>query len=325
MRVKLRAKVCLTSVKSQTTAGRKSASCGWRAFLEPIPGVMSRGEELVRIGELSRRLGVGTDRLRAWERRYGLLRPVRTAGGFRLYSREDEQRVREMQSQLERGLAASQAAEVVLANAERTPAPPAEELQAQLAAVLAKFDAAGANAVLDRALAVHGRDTALREIVFPYLHELGEAWARGEIDVGQEHFASNLLESRLLTLAAGWDLGHGPRAVLACAPGEQHALALAGLGVSLRDRGWRITYLGADTPVAMTARAAQSLHAQLVVISSTMPNGLPPWEDQLRALTGTVPVALAGPGATERLAERIGAQLLADDPVTAAQRLANGS
>ena len=295
-------------------------------FVAPTPsassGVMSPGEELVRIGELSRRLGVGTDRLRAWERRYGLLRPVRTAGGFRLYSREDEQRVREMQRQLERGLAAAQAAEVVLASAQSTPAPSVDELHAQLAATLSTFDATAANAVLDRALAIHGRDGALREVVFPYLHELGEAWARGEVDVGQEHFASNLLESRLLALAAGWDQGHGPRAVLACAPGEHHALALAGLGVTLRDRGWSITYLGTDTPLAMTARAAESLHAQLVVISSTMPQGLASWEDQLRALAGSVPVALAGPGVTERLAERIGAQLLADDPVTAAERLA---
>ena len=146
---------------------------------------MTRGEELVRIGELSRRLGVGTDRLRAWERRYGLLRPVRTAGGFRLYSREDEQRVRDMQSQLERGLAAAEAAEVVLANADRAPEAPVEELRAQLTATLSAFDATGANAVLDRALEVHGRDTALREVVYPYLRELGEAWAQARIDVGQ--------------------------------------------------------------------------------------------------------------------------------------------
>ena len=82
---------------------------------------MTGVEGLVRIGELSRRLGVGPDRLRAWERRYGLLRPVRTPGGFRLYSREDEQRVRDMQAQLARGLSAAQAAEVVLATHQSPP------------------------------------------------------------------------------------------------------------------------------------------------------------------------------------------------------------
>jgi DNA-binding transcriptional MerR regulator len=283
---------------------------------------MTRGEELVRIGELSRRLGVGADRLRAWERRYGLLRPARTAGGFRLYSREDEQRVREMQRQLDRGLAAAEAAELVLANTEPPPAPPLVDLRARLAVTLAEFDAAGANAVLDQVLSVHGRDAAMREVIFPYLRELGEAWARSEIDVGQEHFASNLIESRLLGLASGWDEGRGPRAVLACAPGEQHSLALAGLGVSLRDRGWRITYLGADTPVAMITRTVESLRPQHVVISSTMPNGLSSCEDQLRALTASVPVTLAGAGASDRLAERIGAEVLVVDPVTAAERLA---
>src|SRR5215212_2559704 len=68
----------------------------------------------IRIGELSRRVGVAADRLRAWERRYGLMEPARTDGGFRLYSREDERRVRGMKAHLERGLSAAEAARVVL-------------------------------------------------------------------------------------------------------------------------------------------------------------------------------------------------------------------
>ena len=87
---------------------------------------MSAADGLVRIAELSRRVGVGADRLRAWERRYGLLRPVRTPGGFRLYSPADEQRVRDMQEQLARGLSAAQAAEAVLAA--RRPAAPSAPL-----------------------------------------------------------------------------------------------------------------------------------------------------------------------------------------------------
>src|SRR5918999_3093866 len=105
---------------------------------------MTSANTLIRIGELSRRVGVSTDRLRAWERRYGLLRPVRTPGCFRLYSREDEQRVRDMQDQLARGLSAAQAAEVALA-VQRSPAPfaPLDELRTRLAATLAEFDDAG--------------------------------------------------------------------------------------------------------------------------------------------------------------------------------------
>ena len=70
---------------------------------------------LLRIGELSRRVGVSDHVLRAWENRYGLLSPVRSAGGFRLYSENDERRVRRMQAELANGLSAAQAARVALA------------------------------------------------------------------------------------------------------------------------------------------------------------------------------------------------------------------
>ena len=284
---------------------------------------MDAPDGLVRIGELSRRLGVGPDRLRAWERRYGLLRPVRTPGRFRLYSREDEERVREMQAQLARGLSAAQAAEVVLA-AYRTPAPsaPLDEMRAQLAAALAAFDETGANTLLDRLFAVHGPDVALRDVIYPCLRALGEAWERAEIDVSQEHFASNLLHGRMLSLVPGWHQGRGPRAVLACAPGEHHSLGLTGLGVCLRNRGWRVTYLGADTPIAMIARAAETLTPQLVVVSSTMAHVLPPFEHELRTLAASIRLALAGAGVSQALAERVGADFLDADPVTAAERLA---
>ena len=67
-------------------------------------------EATLRIGELARRSGVSTDLLRAWERRYGLLDPTRTAGGYRLYSAADEARVRAMQGHLAQGLSAAEAA-----------------------------------------------------------------------------------------------------------------------------------------------------------------------------------------------------------------------
>ena len=69
----------------------------------------SEDEAVLRIGELARRVAVREDLLRAWERRYGLLKPVRSPGGFRLYSNADENRVRRMQAHLALGLAAAQA------------------------------------------------------------------------------------------------------------------------------------------------------------------------------------------------------------------------
>src|SRR3954471_2221036 len=92
---------------------------------------------LIRIGELGRRVGLSVDRLRAWERRYGVLRPQRTAGGFRLYSTADEARLRAMQRHLAAGLSAAEAAAAVLA----ADAPAASEAarQEELEAALDAF------------------------------------------------------------------------------------------------------------------------------------------------------------------------------------------
>ncbi len=76
----------------------------------------------VRIGELGRRVGVSDHVLRAWERRYGLLRPVRSPGGYRLYSDADERRIRRMQAHLAAGLSAAEAARAALSD--ERPGPP---------------------------------------------------------------------------------------------------------------------------------------------------------------------------------------------------------
>src|SRR3954466_9960728 len=283
---------------------------------------MASPETLIRIGELSRRLGVSADRLRAWERRYALLQPIRTAGGFRLYSRADELRVRAMQRHLAEGLSAAEAARAALAGEASPPpsagGPGAAARRAELTAELTRFDATRAHAVLDRLFAEIGVDAAMRDVVFPFLHDLGEGWVRAEVHVGQEHFASNVLNARLLALLRGTERGAGPMAVLACAPGERHTLGLIGFGVALRNRGWQTTYLGADTPVAALRRTADAVAPAVVVLATSTPTHLFRVEDQLRALATEAPLALAGQGASRALAERIGAQLLEADPVTAA-------
>jgi len=174
-----------------------------------------------RIGELSRRSGVTPDLLRAWERRYGLLSPNRSAGGLRLYSEEDLLRVRAMQQQLAAGLAAAEAAAV--ATSQQAIEPPANDTRharKDLGAALLAFDEARAHAALDALISRFSLDTVLAEVIVPYLHDLGEQWERGEVSVAQEHFATSLLRGRLLGLGRGWGQGHGPTALLACAPGD---------------------------------------------------------------------------------------------------------
>jgi MerR family transcriptional regulator, light-induced transcriptional regulator len=280
----------------------------------------------LRIGALSRRVGVSPELLRAWEQRYGLLQPVRSAGGFRLYSTEDEDRVRLMRRHLAAGVSAAQAARLALTEAAPDggeEAQPGElaRLSTELVAALDRLDEPGAHAALDRLLAMFTLRTVLRDVVLPYLHELGERWEHGEASVAQEHFASNILRGRLLGLARGWGEGAGPRAVLACAPGELHDLPLIIFGLALAGRGWTITYLGPDTPIATIQVTLADPKPRLVVISAMTRPRLRGAQSQLTELVRQVPVALAGAGATEGLARATGAFLLEGDPVTAAERV----
>src|SRR5690242_21657582 len=79
----------------------------------------------LRIGELSRRVGVTPEVLRAWERRYGILSPTRTDGGFRLYGEDDERRIRRMLQHLQQGLSAAEAARLARADPPARPEPAA--------------------------------------------------------------------------------------------------------------------------------------------------------------------------------------------------------
>ena len=279
------------------------------------------GEEVLRIGELSKRSGVSPELLRAWERRYGLLHPTRSNGGLRLYSPADLERVRVMQQHLAGGVAAAEAAALTLrtetaAVAAASPTSAREEL----AEALDGYDEPRAQSILDRLLAVTTVDTLLSEIVMPYLRELGDRWERGEVSVAQEHFASGVLRGRLLGLARGWGLGVGPRAVLACLPGEQHDLGLIAFGLALRARGWRIVYLGPDAPLETVAEASRRLEPSLVVLHAVIGERVEPVADEIRALAGTHRVALAGAAAGQGAVEDV--LLLSGDVVAEAAGVA---
>jgi MerR family transcriptional regulator, light-induced transcriptional regulator len=289
------------------------------------PPTPDTGAGYLRIGQLAKRTGVSPELLRAWEQRYGLLQPTRTAGGFRLYSAVDEARVQRMQRLVAGGLAAAQAAHLVLSSNEPAPppmaSPPAttlEEAAGDLTASLDRLDEQAASTALDRLFAAYTVETVLQAVVLPYLHSLGERWAAGEVSVAQEHFASNLLRGRLLGLAQGWGQGQGPLAILACLPGEQHELGLLAFGVALRRRGWRITYLGTDSPIGPVADISRSVVPAVVVLLGMTEEGFLDQAHEIEQLANQVRVVIAGTGATPEVAQHTQTRVLDQDPVSAA-------
>jgi MerR family transcriptional regulator, light-induced transcriptional regulator len=278
----------------------------------------------LRIGEFSRRVGVSPELLRAWERRYGLLQPIRTEGGFRLYTDDDAQRVERMKRALEEGLSAAQAARRAQAQ-KRSPDGALDGARGRLLAAAHAYDEAAVQAILDEALAGFSLATVLRELVLPVLREIGSEWERGTLEVGQEHFASNLVRERMLALARLWGRGGGPLAILACAPGERHDIGLIAFGLVLRSHGWRILFLGADTPVSALAEAVAATVPQLVVVTSMNSGLLQAQSTALRRLGRSAPLVLSGVGASEKLCARLQIDRLDDDLVTAADAVSRSA
>jgi methanogenic corrinoid protein MtbC1 len=227
-----------------------------------------------------------------------------------------------MRQHLAEGVAAAEAAAMALRAGVGEEAAPAAldpaALRDDLAAALDRFDEPRAQEILDRLLAMATVDTLLSDVVLPYLRELGDRWERGEASIAQEHFASSVLRGRLLGLARGWGLGFGPVAVLACLPGEQHDLGLIAFGLALRARGWRIVYLGSDTPIETIEETSRQLDPSLIVLNAVTDESVRPLVTQLRALAGRHRLALGGAGARNGALETNGVLALTGDPIAAA-------
>ena len=293
-----------------------------------IVSLMSGVLDGLRIGELERRLGVTSHTLRAWERRYGLFDPVRSAGGYRLYSPSDERRALAVIALRDKGISASEACRRVLAeervegagNDNIAPMPIAEILQA-LDQAVADLDEVSAHALVDRLLRDHDFEVAVRDGLMPFLTRVGTAGGRGRLLMAGDHFAAPLVRRRRPVLSLDWANGTGTLPLLACPPGERHGIPLLVLGLRLAGAGWRVRFLGQDTPLTALAAACRQLHPDVVVLSATRPSTLRAHQSTLRHLATAYPLALGGRGASQAAGRLIGAQVLDGDVLDGARTL----
>lgn len=291
---------------------------------------MNEGSDLpfLRIGELSKRVGVSEHLLRAWELRYDLMAPARSEGGYRLYTAADEKRVRRMLSYLADGLAAAQAAQAAKAESragQTSPLPEIKDLDhgyELLRESLDGFDEPVAQNILDRMFRDYPIESVLREVVLPYLKEMGARWSTKTLSVGQEHFASNIFRGRLAELAKGWGEGEGPSALLACPPGEEHEFALLIAGIMLHRNGWTIRYLGKNTPLPDIIELASQIRPAMVLISSIAPERFTSVISELRRLSTLTSLVIGGRGATQEIADQCHAKVVDGDPISAPEEIA---
>ena len=237
-------------------------------------------EPRYRIGTLARLTGVTTHAIRIWERRYNALAPSRTAGGARLYTDADVQRLRLIKKLLERGYTISAVANLDMAELARlAPAEAASSsaggaigARAQatvddLLGAIAELDLERAGRTLQQASNAFSPHDLVTQVLAPALDQVGHRWESGEFCIASEHAASAMLRTQLGAILAAQPVNGKAPTVCTTLAGEQHELGALLAAVVIAMQGRRAIFLGANLPAEQIAEAVRLAKAGSVALS----------------------------------------------------------
>lgn len=253
----------------------------------------------------ARRSGLSSHVIRMWERRHGAVSPDRTDSNRRLYSDEDIQRLILLRRATEAGESIGQIADMDdeelrrltldvpagLAPAEeRRPAPSAKEYLNSCLEAIEAFDAPLLQNRLTDASLTLGRQALLDQLLHPLMDEIGSRWNEGKLRVAHEHLASAVVRSLLGTLTASSPVDDRAPVIIATTPaGQLHEFGALMAAATAASVGWRILYLGPNTPAENIAAAARDSKASVVALSLIYPPDDARIADELRRMGRLLP------------------------------------
>jgi len=240
--------------------------------------------------------GLSVETLRAWERRYEVVRPSRDSSGRRTYSAADVARLRLLRTATELGHTISRLAGlgeedlaklVADSGGQARPGPARGQSYVERALDAAEHsDPAGVEEVLTSALALLPPNEVVNTVLVPLVREVGERWHRGEVSIAQEHMVTDIVRRLIISVSRGYLRSEGgPCLVLATLSGERHELGILMCSWLAATRRFRTHYLGVDVPPREIARFALEVDARAVLVSLVMPENEVPALAQLRELT----------------------------------------
>ena len=238
------------------------------------PAAAEQSGELFPIRTVAALTGVNPITLRAWERRYGLINPVRTPKGHRLYTPHDIELIHRVVTLLERGIPVGQVRGSLGTGSAKTTDHAKDiwaEQRGRMISAIARFDERALEDIYTEALALYPTDLVTRMLLLPLLEELGRRWESAEGSVAEEHFFGVYLRNKLGARFHHRARGNtGPRLLAACLPGEMHEIGLFLFALAAHDRGYRLVLLGANMPLNELALSAKRARADAIVLSGSV-------------------------------------------------------
>jgi DNA-binding transcriptional MerR regulator len=292
--------------------------------------VSLQGEGLYPIRTISDLTGVNPITLRAWERRYGLLEPIRKESGHRLYSQEHIDLINRVVGLLDRGMRIGQVkAHLDAQEAADASHPGGNAWQRyinHMVASVIRFDENGLEETYGEALSLYPVTTVTERLVTPLLQELGRRWAEGEGSVAEEHFFGFYLRNKLgARFHHRSRASNGPRLLLACLPGDRHEIGLLLFALAASDNGYQTILLGADMPLRELPAAVEKTGSAAIILSGLVAPGRQVLEEELPRMLEQVelPVFLGGKASTAAAdaLRRIGVDVLGTDIAQGMNRL----
>ena len=255
---------------------------------------------------VAQRTGLSPDVLRAWEKRYCIVRPQRSAGGQRLYTDADLERLVLLARAIAGGRNISQISELSLreleglitadeterANSSRTVE--GRQLRASCFLSLAMravdvLDMFELEEVLRRATMHLSTAVAIDEVIVPLLHEMGRRWERGEISPAHEHLGSAAVRHVLAWMSSSAVVpASAPVAVVGTLADQRHELGAKIVATTTSYESWKVIYIGADLPVDSFEVVARKAGARIIALSLIYPVECPHLLEQLKQLRDVI-------------------------------------
>ncbi len=274
---------------------------------------MSAPVPYMSISAVERETGLSKDVLRKWEGRYGFPAPERDAHGERVYPPEQVNRLRLIKRLMDTGLRPSaivgRSEDDLLVLAARshvaTSQTDAAGVEDAALDLLRRHDPEGLRRQLHRLMLRQGLIRFVQDTITPLNHAVGEAWARGELEIYEEHLYTEAVQWVLRNAIAGLSQSQGrPRVLLTTLPEEPHGLGILMVTALLALEGAYCLSLGPQTPVEEIANAASAQAVDVVVLSFSIiypPRRIPPALEELRQRLGEGVELWAGGAGAARL------------------------